>query len=135
MFRLIELLDRVSDVMKSCVRFSPFDRPFVLFFAYFSLLKGMHVSLALSIVKFEDLAYNVAAHERMYESDIITFPWLLPVHDAVDGPLTAPLLLSTLIQGAMCFRLRLPRPREQVWQRALIPWGCGDCEFYCGCWE
>jgi len=40
----------------------------------------MHVSPALSVVKFEALAYNVAQHERIYESYMIMLPWLLPMY-------------------------------------------------------
>jgi hypothetical protein len=78
-FRLIELSDRVS-VSDSLLLTDLF---YFLHISHCSRV-SMHVSPALSIVKFEDLAYNVAAHEMMYKSDMIMFPWLPPVHDAFD---------------------------------------------------
>jgi len=102
--RLIELSDRVSDVMKSSLSDSLLlTDPLLSIFRMFGQLNGMHVSPALSVVKFEDLAYNVAEHARRYESDMIMLPWLPPVHDAFkhDGPATDPQPPSTPVQGQL----------------------------------
>ena len=85
--RLIELSDRVSAVMKSSAADSLLlTDPLLSIFRMFGQLNGMNVDPTLSIVKFEDLAYNVVEHARNYESDMILIPWLPPVHDAFDGP-------------------------------------------------
>jgi len=100
--RLIELSDRVSDVMKSSVSDSLLlTDPLLSIFRMFGQLNGMHISSALSVVKFEDLAYNVAEHARTYESDMIMLPWLPPVHDAFDGPVTDAPPPSTPMAGQL----------------------------------
>jgi hypothetical protein len=101
-FRLTELSDCVSNVMKSSVSDSLFlTDPLLAIFRMFGQLNGMHVSPALSVVKFEDLAYNIAEHERTYDSDMIMIPWLPPVHDAFDGPSMDPPPPSTPIPGQL----------------------------------
>ena len=93
--RLIELSDRVSDVMKSTMHDSfPLTDPLLSIFRIFGQLNRIHVSLALSVVKFEDLAYSVAEHARTYGSDMIMLPWLPPVRNTSDRPPP-----STPIQG------------------------------------
>lgn len=85
--RLIELSDRVSAVMKSSAAESLLlTDPLLSIFRMFGQLNGMNVDPTLSIVPFDDLAYNVVEHARNYESDMILIPWLPPVHDAFDGP-------------------------------------------------
>jgi len=85
--RLIELSDRVSDVMKSSMSDTLLlTDPLLAIFRMFGQLIEMHVSPALSVVKFHDMAYSVAEHARAHESDLIVLPWLPPVHDAFDGP-------------------------------------------------
>ncbi|KAF8965970.1 Sodium/hydrogen exchanger family-domain-containing protein [Flammula alnicola] len=84
--RLIELSDRVSAVMKSSVSDSLLlTDPLLSIFRMFGQLNGMRVAPALSVVKFEDLAYSVAEHARNYDSDMIFISWLPPVHDAFNG--------------------------------------------------
>src|SRR5271168_81436 len=79
--RLIELSDRVSAVMKSSVSDTLLlTDPMLSIFRMFGHLNGIRVSLALSIVKFNDLAYNVAEHAKNHDSDMILIPWLPPVH-------------------------------------------------------
>ena len=66
--RLIELSDRVSAVMKSSAADSLLlTDPLLSIFRMFGQLNGMNVDPTLSIVKFEDLAYNVVEHARNYE--------------------------------------------------------------------
>ena len=100
--RLIELSDRVSDVMKSSVSDSLLlTDPLLSIFRMFGQLNGMNVSPALSVVKNEDLAYSVAEHAKMNESDMIMIPWLPPVHDAFDGPPTDAPPSSTPMPGQL----------------------------------
>ena len=61
----------------------------------------MLVSSALLVVKFEDLAYNVAEHVRMNESDMITIPRLPPDHEAIDEPPMDPPAPSRPIPGQL----------------------------------
>ena len=84
--RLIELSDRVSDVMKSHLADShPLTDPLLSIFHMFGQLNGIHISPTLSAMKFEDLAHSVAEHAKTYGSDMIMLSWLPPVRDYVDG--------------------------------------------------
>ena len=79
--RLIELSDRVSAVMKSSISDTLLlTDPMLSIFRMFGHLNGIKVSPALSIVKFDDLAYSVAEHAKNHDSDMILIPWLPPVH-------------------------------------------------------
>jgi hypothetical protein len=84
--RLIELSDRVSDVMKSSVSESLLRTDAMLaIFRMFGQLNGICVTPSLSVVKFDDLAYSVAEHARNHGSHMIFLPWLPPVHDPPTG--------------------------------------------------
>lgn len=84
--RLIELTDRVSAVMKSSALDSLLSTdPLLSIFRMFGQLNNINVHPTLSIVKFEDLAYNVVEHARNYDSDMILLPWLPPIQDAFNG--------------------------------------------------
>ena len=79
--RLIELSDRVSAVMKSSISDTLLlTDPMLCIFRMFGHLNGIKVSPALSIVKFDDLAYSVAEHAKNHDSDMVLIPWLPPVH-------------------------------------------------------
>ena len=79
--RLIELSDRVSAVMKSSISDTLLlTDPMLSIFRMFGHLNGIKVSPALSIVKFDDLAYSVAEHANNHDSDMILIPWLPPAH-------------------------------------------------------
>ena len=79
--RLIELSDRVSAVMKSSISDTLLlTDPMLSIFRMFGHLNGIKVSPALSIVKFDDLAYSVAEHANNHDSDMILIPWLPPTH-------------------------------------------------------
>jgi hypothetical protein len=83
--RLIELSDRVSAVMKSSISDTLLlTDPMLSVFRMFGHLNGIKVSPALSVVKFDDLAYSVAEHARNHDSDMILIPWLPPLY-TVDG--------------------------------------------------
>jgi hypothetical protein len=83
--RLIELSDRVSAVMKSSISDTLLlTDPMLSIFRMFGHLNGIKVSPALSIVKFDDLAYSVAEHAKNHDSDMILMPWLPPVHTSID---------------------------------------------------
>ena len=83
--RLIELSDRVSAVMKCSISNTLLlSDPMLSIFRMFGHLNGIKVSPALSIVKFDDLAYSVAEHAKNYDSDMILIPWIPPVH-TLDG--------------------------------------------------
>jgi Kef-type K+ transport system membrane component KefB len=83
--RLIELSDRVSAVMKSSISNSLLlTDPMLSIFRMFGHLNGIKVSSALSVVKFDDLAYSVVEHARNRDSDMILIPWLPPLC-ALDG--------------------------------------------------
>jgi len=83
--RLIELSDRVSAVMKSSISDTLLlTDPMLSIFRMFGHLNGIKVSPALSVVKFDDLAYSVAEHAKNHDSDMILIPWLPPVHTS-DG--------------------------------------------------
>jgi hypothetical protein len=83
--RLIELSDRVSAVMKSSISDTLLHTdPMLSIFRMFGHLNGIKVLPALSIVKFDDLAYSVAEHAANHDSDMILIPWLPPVHTSVD---------------------------------------------------
>jgi len=88
--RLIELSDRVSAVMKSSISDSLLlTDPMLSIFRMFGHLNGIKVSPALSVVKFDDLAYSVAEHAKIHDSDMILIPWLPPVHTSdVNNPPT-----------------------------------------------
>ena len=84
--RLIELSDRVSAVMKSSISDTLLlTDPMLSIFRMFGHLNGIKVSPALSIVKFDDLAYSVAEHANNHDSDMILMPWLPPVHTSDSG--------------------------------------------------
>ena len=90
--RLIELSDRVSAVMKSSISDTLIlTDPMLSIFRMFGHLNGIKVSPALSIVKFDDLAYSVAEHAKNHDSDMILMPWLPPVHALDGGNSTTPL--------------------------------------------
>jgi len=110
--RLIELSDRVSAVMRSSLSGSLLRTdPVLSIFRMFGQLNGIRVIPSLSVVKFDDLAYNVAEHARNNGSDMIFLPWLPPLHDAPSGdehqtPLTRtptqqPIALSATPAGAV----------------------------------
>lgn len=83
--RLIELSDRVSAVMKSSISDTLLlTDPMLSIFRMFGHLNGIRVLPALSIVKFDDLAYSVAEHAKNHDSDMILIPWLPPVHTSID---------------------------------------------------
>ncbi|KAJ7696562.1 Sodium/hydrogen exchanger family-domain-containing protein [Mycena rosella] len=76
-FRLIELSDRVSAVMKSSASDSLLlSDPLLAIFRMFGQLHDLHISTAMSIVPFDDLAYSVTEHARNSASDMIMLPWL-----------------------------------------------------------
>ena len=90
--RLIELSDRVSAVMKSSISDTLLlTDPMLSIYRMFGHLNGIKVSQALSIVKFDDLAYSVAEHARNHDSDMILLPWLPPLHTSDRNPTTPPL--------------------------------------------
>ncbi|KAF8799460.1 hypothetical protein BYT27DRAFT_7201515 [Phlegmacium glaucopus] len=79
--RLIELSDRVSAVMKSSISDTLLlTDPMLSIFRMFGHLNGIKVSPALSVVKFDDLAYSVAEHAKNHDSDMILIPWLPPAY-------------------------------------------------------
>ena len=90
--RLIELSDRASAVMKCSISNTLLlTDPMLSIFRMFGHLNGIKVSPALSIVKFDDLAYSVAEHAKNHDSDMILIPWLPPVHTLDDNhPPTPP---------------------------------------------
>ena len=89
--RLIELSDRVSAVMKSSISDTLIlTDPMLSIFRMFGHLNGIKVSPALSIVKFDDLAYSVAEHAKNHDSDMILMPWLPPVHPFDGGNSSTP---------------------------------------------
>ncbi|TFK26876.1 hypothetical protein FA15DRAFT_251347 [Coprinopsis marcescibilis] len=74
--RLIELSDRVSGVMKSSKADAVLQSdPLMAAFRMFSVLNNINTSPALSIVKFDDLAYSITEHARNCGSDMILVPW------------------------------------------------------------
>ncbi|PFH49513.1 hypothetical protein AMATHDRAFT_194834 [Amanita thiersii Skay4041] len=82
--RLIELSDRTSTVMKSsATEFLLQTDPVLSIFKMFGRLNDISISPRLSIVPFDDLAYNVAEHARRQGSHMIVVPWLPP---QVDSP-------------------------------------------------
>ncbi|KAJ7504288.1 Sodium/hydrogen exchanger family-domain-containing protein [Mycena galericulata] len=90
--RLIELSDRVSAVMKSSASESLLlSDPLLAIFRMYGQLNDLHISTALSIVPFDDLAYSVTEHARNNNSDMIMLPWL-PI--ASEYPSTEHTLIS-----------------------------------------
>jgi hypothetical protein len=77
--RLIELSDRTSAVMKSSVADTLLHTdPLLAIFRTFGELHDLPVSISLSVVPFDDLAYSVAEHARSNASQLILLPWLPP---------------------------------------------------------
>ncbi|KAJ7782014.1 Sodium/hydrogen exchanger family-domain-containing protein [Mycena maculata] len=75
--RLIELSDRVSAVMKSSASESLLlSDPLLSIFRMYGQLHDLHISTALNIVPFDDLAYSVTEHAQNSNSDMIMLPWL-----------------------------------------------------------
>ncbi|KAF8800776.1 hypothetical protein BYT27DRAFT_7227327 [Phlegmacium glaucopus] len=54
--------------------------PMLSIFRMFGHLNGIRVSPALSVVKFDDLAYSVAEDAKNHNSDMILIPWLPPAY-------------------------------------------------------
>ncbi|KAJ7224156.1 Sodium/hydrogen exchanger family-domain-containing protein [Mycena pura] len=91
-FRLMELSDRVSAVMKSSASESLIlSDPLLSIFRMFCQLHDLRISTALSIVPFDDLAANVVQQAQNSGAEMIVLPWL-PVtstnHSTVDFTLT-----------------------------------------------
>ena len=85
--RLIELSDRVSDVMKGSVPNSLLlTDPLLSIFHMFGQLNGMKVTPTLSVVRYEEQARRVVEHARNFGSDMILISWLPPVPDAFKDP-------------------------------------------------
>ncbi|KAJ7623138.1 Sodium/hydrogen exchanger family-domain-containing protein [Roridomyces roridus] len=75
--RLIELSDRVSAVMKSSASETLLlSDPLLAIFRMHGQLHDLHISTALSIVPFDDLASSVTEHAQNTDSDMIMLPWL-----------------------------------------------------------
>ena len=75
--RLIELADRLSDVMKSSAMDSLLHTdPLVAVFRAFAELNGLPVSTALSVVPFNSLATSVAEHVSGFSTQLVLVPWL-----------------------------------------------------------
>ena len=116
--RLIELSDRVSAVMKSSISDTLLlTDPMLSIFRMFGHLNGIRVFPALSIVKFDDLAYSVAEHAKNHDSDMILIPWLPPAHTLVDRnsptvthqPLPPPVTPNpTAVSNASGFKSHFP---------------------------
>jgi len=81
--RLLELSDRVSAVMKSSNTEALVQTdPLLSIYRMYGQLNGVKVNPAISFVKFDELAWNVAERAEEYEADLILLPWLPPHHDA-----------------------------------------------------
>ncbi|KAG1780765.1 Sodium/hydrogen exchanger family-domain-containing protein [Suillus placidus] len=77
--RLIELSDRTSAVMKSSTADTLIHTdPLLGIFRMFGELNDLPVSTSLTIVPYDDLAYNVADHAKRNASQLILLPWLPP---------------------------------------------------------
>jgi len=75
--RLIELADRLSDVMKSSAVDSLLHTdPLIAVFRAFAELNGLPVSTALSVVPFNSLATSVAEHVSGFSTQLVLVPWL-----------------------------------------------------------
>jgi hypothetical protein len=75
--RLIELADRLSDVMKSSATDSLLHTdPLIAVFRAFAELNRLPVSTALSIVPFNSLATSIAEHVSEYSTQLVLVPWL-----------------------------------------------------------
>ncbi|KAM6489990.1 Sodium/hydrogen exchanger family domain containing protein [Amanita muscaria] len=78
-FRLIELSDRVSAVMKSsATEYIIHTDPVLSIFRRFGELNDITVMPALSIVPFDDMPQSVSEHAHTQYSDLIMIPWLPP---------------------------------------------------------
>lgn len=78
-FRLIELSDRTSAVMKSSVADSLIHTdPLLNVFRAFGELNNFPVSSSLSIVPWTGLGQSVAEHARDISSQLVLVPWLPP---------------------------------------------------------
>ncbi|KAH7915459.1 Sodium/hydrogen exchanger family-domain-containing protein [Hygrophoropsis aurantiaca] len=89
--RLIELSDRTSAVMKSSTADTLIHTdPLLGVFRMFGELNDLSVSTSLSIVPYDDLAYNVADHAKRHASQLILLPWLPPSVAHTDGTETLP---------------------------------------------
>lgn len=81
-FRVIELSDRVSAVMKSSAVQTLLRRdPLLAAFRMFGTLNDIKIVSNLAVVKHEELAISVVEHARRTDSDLIMIPWLPPVND------------------------------------------------------
>jgi hypothetical protein len=92
-FRLIELSDRTSAVMKSSVADVLLHTdPLLAIFRTFGELHDLPVSTSLSVVPYDDLAYSVVDQAKNNMSQLILVPWLPPSvsnkTDAIDGATT-----------------------------------------------
>lgn len=103
-FRVIELSDRVSAVMRSSNAEQLLHTdPLLSIFRMFGQLNNIRVSPAVSVAKFDDLAYSVAEHARNHDSDMIFIPWLPPMQDIIpldanpapSTPLEQPIALAS----------------------------------------
>lgn len=84
--RLIELSDRVSAVMKSSVTDTLIHTdPLLSIFKMFGQLNHINITPCMSIVKYEDMSYNVAERARDFGSDMILLPWIPPTRDNSEG--------------------------------------------------
>ena len=78
-FRLIELSDRTSAVMKGSATDSLLQTdPLLGIFRMFGELHDLDVSPSLSIVTYDDLSYSVAEQASNNASQLILLPWLPP---------------------------------------------------------
>jgi hypothetical protein len=90
-FRLIELSDRTSAVMKSSSADALLHSdPLLGIFRMFGELNDLLVSTSLSIVPFDDMAYSTVEHARNNLSDLILIPWLPPSTSATTELQEAP---------------------------------------------
>ncbi|KAF9525870.1 Sodium/hydrogen exchanger family-domain-containing protein [Crepidotus variabilis] len=135
--RLIELSDRVSAVMRSSnAEYLLHTDPLLSIFRMFGQLNGIRVAPAISVVKFDDLAYSVAEHARNHDSDMIFIPWLPPVQDStlqdanpppstpMEQPITLPdSALSPPIMNAPTKSAASHNPFDMLFKSAKSPHG------------
>ncbi|KAG1858827.1 Sodium/hydrogen exchanger family-domain-containing protein [Suillus subluteus] len=89
--RLIELSDRPSAVMKSSTTDTLIHTdPLLGIFRMFGELNDLPVSTSLTIVPYDDLAYNVVDHAKRNASQLILLPWLPPCAGTVETSEGAP---------------------------------------------
>jgi hypothetical protein len=87
-FRLIELSDRTSAVMKSSAADTLLHTdPLLAVLRMYGVLhlQGVPVQPALAIVPYEDMAFSVVEHARESGSDMVMLPWVPAVGGSADG--------------------------------------------------